>query len=224
MHWEMVVDVLLQSYLLHGDPLGVLQGTDLFEEDDTIPLAYQLLINLIYMRHNDGIRADDTHAGAMMYKFVSNLRKAGKEAGNLEVIQLAAGGRPVSFEALTTFESTRLAIQTFFDTVDWFLETFGTTQPTLGVLQQHFFFDGSGGLKLEPAPGGGGSFRNTRSSGFYQLSLLGEPGDVQVHLIKTYTSWDPNDVLGTVMPTRFALYKFTEVTIPPDDVRRTIVR
>jgi hypothetical protein len=223
-HWEMTIDVLLESYLLYGDPLGVLEGNDPFADTDTIPLPYQLLVNLIYMRYNDGIRADDSHAGALMHVYINNLHKAAAEAADAEVIQLAAGGRPVSFEAFSSIESARLAFQVFFDTVNWFLATFKEQQPTLADIQKHFFFDGAGQVTTAGAPGGAGSFRTTSASGFYQLSRLGDPGDVEILLIKPYTTWDPYESLGPVMANRFAKYEFTQVAIPPVIKVRRIVR
>lgn len=242
MHWEMIIDVLLESYLLHGVPPDVLADESLYNADETIPLGYQLLVNLIYMRNNDGIRADDSHAGALMHAYVHFLAKAGKKADDREVLQLAGAGRPVTFAAFTTPDSTRIAFQAFFNTVDWFLQTYDTP-PTLGKLLFHPFYDGKGGYTAVGAPGGGSSFRaiggidrydnagrlqtlSFGGSAFYQLTRMGAPGDVQVHLLKPYTSWNRKDPLGTVMPKRFAAQQFTEVIIPPanTDVVRRIVR
>jgi hypothetical protein len=242
MHWEMIIDVLLESYRLHGNPLDVIGDEYRYAAGDEIPLGYQLLVNLIYMRNTDGIRADDSHAGALMHAYVRFLTAAGKQAEDREVLELAGGGRPVTFAAFTTRESTRVAMQAFFDTVDWFLDTYDTP-PTLKDLLLHAFLDGKGAHTAVGAPGGGDSFRaiggvdtydpsgklqtfSFGGSAFYQLTQIGAPGDVQVHLLKPYTSWNPKDPLGTVMPRRFAAQKFTEVTIPPADadVARRIIR
>ncbi len=232
-HWEMILDVLVESFRVHGDPLAELPPNFEVLPEDEIPLGYRLLSILYQMSLGDGIHADDSHAAALMQGYVHFLRIAATNANDSEVKELSGGGRPQPFTAFSTLESTRLAFQTFFDTADWFLTTYEEPYPELGDIMSHLYFDGNGGLIFDRAPGGAGSFRAigglefidpetgkllhwaTGGSAFYQLSRLGEPGDVEIHLLKPYTTWNPNEPLGIIMAERFARHEFTDVTIPP---------
>ena len=224
-HWDRMARVILETFAQNGDPLG------LWQPGEELPAPYAVMAEVGALARGDGVRADpDSEIAAYMHMLTRRIQTRAAAEGDADAAYFASAGRPRPVEPLTG-ETARLVFQEVVDTFDYVMTTYPGEPPTMQDILQHCFADGRGHLRCDGTHGSGGSFRNLtvplgpesppppNSTGWFdvidgghahlQLSRLGAPGDVTVHLLKPYITADIHEPLGPIMSARLARGEFT---------------
>lgn len=236
-HWAAVMAVLLQTFLRDGDPLGLIESSDL-TADQPLPFEYEVLALAMQRGEAGELRADrDDQLAAAMFDYIDRLQAAGSLHPQIEAI--AGAGRPSDVTALDR-EAAVIAFQLWVDVIGDLGELYPEA-PTLGDLMRHCWLEAGAQIECAASYGSGGSYRNTGGPvgrdaagrpfavlfgghSMYQITHLGRAGEpASVEVLKAYGTDDWSDPLGPILARRYAAGEFTSVTLDPEamNVART---